>query len=146
MLPPGTESEDDNYSDADGSGNQLVFIEEEGGHSKKKPRLDGNGSSESGTSGRGRGRGRGRGSHTTFWNAQEKSAFMKLLPIHGKNWAVISENIVGKTPLQVRNYFQNHSVELGLPAIAAKADKPPRGAGNPHRVNSHLSLRVVSPI
>jgi len=67
---------------------------------------------------------------------------MRLLPIHGKNWAVISENIPGKTPLQVRNYFQNHSVELGLPAIAAKAEKPPRGAGNPHK---HLKAGSNTP-
>lgn len=135
LLAEATESEDDNYSeDNEGPSNHLVFIEEAGGQSRKKARLDQGGSGESSTSGRGRGRGRGRGSHTTFWNTQEKGTFMKLLPIHGKNWAVISENIPSKTPLQVRNYFQNHSVELGLPAIAAKADKPPRGAGNPHRV------------
>lgn len=65
---------------------------------------------------------------------------MKLLPVHGKNWGIISENIPGKTPLQVRNYFQNHSVELGLPAIAARADKPPRGAGNPHKPNEGTPL------
>jgi hypothetical protein len=137
LLPEATESEDDNYSeDNDGaSANPLVFIEhEEGANPKKKPRLDQTISSESATSGRGRGRGRGRGNGATYWNAQDKGAFMRLLPVHGKNWAVISENIPGKTPLQVRNYFQNHSVELGLPAIAAKAEKPPRGAGNPHKV------------
>jgi len=59
---------------------------------------------------------------------------MTLLPKYGKNWAMISEALPDKTPMQVRNYFQNHSVELGLPAIAARAEKPPRGAGNPNKV------------
>ena len=139
LLPEATESEDDNYSEDNDGGatTPLVFIEhEEGANPKKKPRLDQPTSSDPVPSGRGRGRGRGRGNGATYWNAQDKGAFMRLLPVYGKNWAVISENIPGKTPLQVRNYFQNHSVELGLPAIAAKAEKPPRGAGNPHKVYS----------
>jgi Myb-like DNA-binding domain len=75
----------------------------------------------------------GKGS-TTHWTLSDKAVFMRLLPIHGKNWAVIAEDLPDKTPVQVRNYFQNHSVELGLPAIAARAEKPPRGAGNPNKV------------
>jgi len=75
----------------------------------------------------------GKGS-TTHWTLADKAVFMRLLPIHGKNWAVIAEDLPDKTPVQVRNYFQNHSVELGLPAIAARAEKPPRGAGNPNKV------------
>jgi len=136
LRPEATESEDDNYSEDNDGGSPapLVFIEHEEGNPKKKPRVDQATSGDSAPSGRGRGRGRGRGNGATYWNAQDKGAFMRLLPVHGKNWAVISENIPGKTPLQVRNYFQNHSVELGLPAIAAKAEKPPRGAGNPHKV------------
>ncbi|KAF8342772.1 uncharacterized protein EI90DRAFT_3030169 [Cantharellus anzutake] len=75
----------------------------------------------------------GKGS-STQWTAVEKNIFMTLLPKYGKNWALIADSLPDKTPMQVRNYFQNHSVELGLPAIAARAEKPPRGAGNPNKI------------
>jgi hypothetical protein len=74
------------------------------------------------------------------WTPQEKIDFRRLLEIHGKNWAVIAEQIPTKTPMQVRNYFQNHSADQELRQIAARAEKPPRGAGNVNKVSPSTSF------
>jgi hypothetical protein len=45
---------------------------------------------------------------TAKWSQHEKSAFMTLFKVHGRNWAAISDNIPTKTTAQVKNYFQNN--------------------------------------
>ena len=116
-LKAHTESEDD-FVDSDG---------DDGGEGSSKKKQKTNGAE-------GRGRGRPRGNPTTIWTSQEKQEFKVLLGVHGKNWTAISEGIAGKTSMQVRNYFQNHSSDQELRQIAAKTERPGKVAQNAVKV------------
>lgn len=60
---------------------------------------------------------RRRGTTSSYWSVQDKADFLRGLHTHGKSWPLIAQVVQGKTPVQVRNYFQNHAEELGLHQI-----------------------------
>jgi len=52
-----------------------------------------------------------------YWTASEKSTFIKCFKLYGKNWKKIAMEIPTKSQNQIRNYFQNYKVKLGLDQI-----------------------------
>lgn len=50
----------------------------------------------------------------SYWTTKEKADFVAHFGRHGKNWKALSEAVGTKTETQIRNYFQNHKVALGL--------------------------------
>lgn len=50
----------------------------------------------------------------SYWSQDEKDRFMQLYNDHGRDWKKIAELIPTKTQSQVKNFFQNYKVKLGL--------------------------------
>ncbi|BDA48420.1 probable nuclear receptor corepressor 1 at N-terminal half [Coccomyxa sp. Obi] len=50
----------------------------------------------------------------SLWTEKEKAAFMEAYKLHGRNWARLSEAVPSKTLTQIKNYYQNYKVKLGL--------------------------------
>lgn len=50
----------------------------------------------------------------SYWSQEEKDNFMQLYNEHGRDWKKIAELIPTKTQSQVKNFFQNYKVKLGL--------------------------------
>jgi hypothetical protein len=48
------------------------------------------------------------------WNDAEKATFLDHFSQVGKNWHALASAIPGKTPSQIKNYYQNYKVRLGL--------------------------------
>lgn len=49
-----------------------------------------------------------------YWTESEKKLFLHHLQINGKDWNYLSEQIPTKTVAQIKNYYQNYRVKLGL--------------------------------
>ena len=56
----------------------------------------------------------------SYWSVSERADFMRLLPIHGKNFEAIAQDIQTKSAIQVRNYFHNSRKKLNLDAVLEK--------------------------
>lgn len=57
----------------------------------------------------------------SYWSVSERADFMRLLPIHGKNFEAIAHDIQTKSAIQVRNYFHNSRKKLNLDAVLEKS-------------------------
>jgi len=51
---------------------------------------------------------------SSYWTEAEKKLFLHHLQINGKDWNYLSEQIPTKTIAQIKNYYQNYRVKLGL--------------------------------
>jgi hypothetical protein len=49
-----------------------------------------------------------------YWTESEKKLFLHHLQINGKDWNYLSQQIPTKTIAQIKNYYQNYRVKLGL--------------------------------
>ena len=59
----------------------------------------------------------------TKWAENEKADYVKLLQIYGKNWKKIAELIPSKSVNQVKNYYQNYKIRLGLQKIVENREQ-----------------------
>jgi hypothetical protein len=67
----------------------------------------------------------------SYWTTKEKADFLEQFKIHGRDWKKIAEFIPAKSEVQIRNYYQNNKVALGLVADNRKSNEPqPRGSSN----------------
>jgi hypothetical protein len=53
----------------------------------------------------------------SYWSVSERADFLRLLPVHGKNFEAIAQDIQTKSAIQVRNYFHNSRKKLSLDSI-----------------------------
>jgi hypothetical protein len=63
------------------------------------------------------------------WTPEEKDLFLRGLEIHGRSWTKISEIIQTRTPLQVKNYAQQHfkqkaKFQQSNPPVTATISQP----------------------
>ena len=56
------------------------------------------------------------------WSPEERDVFLAALRVHGRDWQQVQTALPGKTPIQVRHYFQNNRVRLGLDALVRHAE------------------------
>ncbi len=54
------------------------------------------------------------------WKEEEKEAFLAHFNQVGKDWLALAKAIPGKAPNQIKNYYQNYKVKLGLVEPAVK--------------------------
>ena len=52
--------------------------------------------------------------HISYWTAKEKGEFLKHFTVHGRNWKALADALPTKSENQIRNYYQNNKVILGL--------------------------------
>jgi hypothetical protein len=50
----------------------------------------------------------------SYWTKEEKDAFVIMYGEHGRDWKHIADVIGTKSQNQVKNFFQNYKVKLGL--------------------------------
>lgn len=55
---------------------------------------------------------------SSYWAVAERNEFIRILALYGKDWNRLAEGLENKTPVQCRNWFQNHSKKLNLHEIA----------------------------
>jgi hypothetical protein len=127
------------YRESDGSDEdeEVVLDDDVGPRDKGSPR--GKGTPRK-AKGQGQGQGQGRDDKdkdkdgekrvVSYWTQTEKDEFLRLFKKHGRNWAKLSALIPGKTPQQIKNYFQNYKVKLNL--IALLEEGSALDPGNPH--------------
>lgn len=78
------------------------------------------------------------------WVPEEREAFISGLKVHGRNWHLLQTVLPSKTPLQIRNYFQNNRVRLGLDALISQAEGTDGPASDGVRVSPFMSDGAVS--
>lgn len=76
------------------------------------------------------------------WNPAEKSAFMELLVVHGKNFTAISRLLKSKSPVQCKQYFIANNARLNLENILPKKKKEKPGRKKQEPVDEAVSLEV----
>lgn len=54
----------------------------------------------------------------TKWNAEEKSRYVNKFRVIGKDWKELQHHFPTKTVSQVKNFYQNHRIDLGLGKLA----------------------------
>jgi hypothetical protein len=59
----------------------------------------------------------------SIWTNKEKEIFLDLLLEVGRNWQKIAEHLPNKTENQIKNFFQNYKVKLGITAPGMKKSK-----------------------
>ena len=72
----------------------------------------------------------------SYWTAKEKSEFLRLYPKYGKDWKAIAEVLQSKSEIQIRNYFQNNKLALGLHDVDGGASSSVPGAGSAGSVST----------
>jgi hypothetical protein len=50
----------------------------------------------------------------SVWTVSEKDSFLEYLQEYGRDWKKLAELIPTKTEMQIKNFFQNYKVKLGL--------------------------------
>ncbi|RKP06583.1 hypothetical protein THASP1DRAFT_25124, partial [Thamnocephalis sphaerospora] len=61
--------------------------------------------------------------YSSYWSVAEKSEFIRLLGLYGRDFAAISQALASKTLIQARNYYQSHVERLNLEPIALEAER-----------------------
>lgn len=123
------------YRESDGSDEEEEVVLDDGdGDDAARDKSSGKGTPRKGGKGRKErddGEDRDGGKRiVSYWTQAEKDEFLKLFKQFGRNWAKLSALIPGKTPQQIKNYFQNYKVKLNL--IALLEEGSALDPSNPH--------------
>jgi len=63
--------------------------------------------------------------NSSHWEEEEKDAFLTYLAVYGKSWSELATRILTKTPNQIKNYYTNYRLKLGLDELLPEAQWPP---------------------
>jgi len=60
----------------------------------------------------------------SYWTPEEKATFVDVFKKSGRDWALLSEKIPGKTVKQIKTFYQNYKQKLGLEVDKKQQQQP----------------------